>query len=97
MKFFQSNICHFLRHSYSIINILGKKPNLFNIMMTYSVYHPNRDYSQEMIDMFTPIVYVFIDQFNQLINDLWKKIYSNEENSFLVYRWLLLDCKREVH
>lgn len=28
---------------------------------------------------------------------LWKKIYSNEENSLFVYRWLLLDCKREFH
>ena len=35
--------------------------------------------------------------FQSVDHNLWKKIYSNEENSFLVYRWLLLDCKREFH
>ena len=35
--------------------------------------------------------------FQSIDHDLWKKIYSNEENSFCVYRWLLLDCKREFH
>ncbi|CAF1601843.1 unnamed protein product [Rotaria sp. Silwood1] len=28
---------------------------------------------------------------------LWAKINSNEENSLYVYRWLLLDCKREFY
>ena len=114
-------------------DILEKKDVLFNIMMTYSVYHPHPGYSQGMSDMLTPIVYVFNDEsmsyfaycslmngymnclfdrdqmeindrlqlfdliFESIDNDLWKKIYSNEENSLFVYRWLLLDCKREFH
>lgn len=40
-----------------------------------------------------------LDLFNILLNsidnELWKKINSNKENKFLIYRWLLLDCKRE--
>ncbi|CAF0997129.1 unnamed protein product [Rotaria sordida] len=110
-----------------------KKQILFNIMMTYSVYHPNPGYSQGMTDMLTPIVYVFIDEsmsyfafcslmnrymsslfdqdqieinrrirlFNLILhsidNELWNKINVNEENYLYVYRWLLLDCKREFY
>ena len=40
-------------------------------------------------------LYLFDLIFQSIDNDLWKKIYSNEDNSFFVYRWLLLDCKRE--
>ncbi|CAF3289759.1 unnamed protein product [Rotaria sp. Silwood2] len=110
-----------------------KKQILFNIMMTYSVYHPNPGYSQGMTDMLTPIVYVFIDEsisyfafcslmnrymsslfdrdqieinrrirlFNLILrsidDELWNKISFNEENYLYVYRWLLLDCKREFY
>ncbi|CAF1523854.1 unnamed protein product [Didymodactylos carnosus] len=35
---------------------------LFNIIMTYSVYHPTPCYSQGMTDMLTPMVYVFSDE-----------------------------------
>ena len=35
--------------------------------------------------------------FQSIDQSLWKKISSNEENSLFVYRWLLLDCKREFH
>ncbi|UJR24738.1 hypothetical protein I4U23_006112 [Adineta vaga] len=114
-----------------------KKQILFNIMMTYSVYHPYPGYSQGMTDMLTPIVYVFIDEsmsyfafcslmtrymnslfdqdqieinhrlylfdlmFRSIDYELWKKINFNHEEtidkSLFVYRWLLLDCKREFH
>ncbi|CAF1169722.1 unnamed protein product [Adineta steineri] len=116
--------------------IKKKKEILFNIMMTYSVYHPYPCYSQGMSDMLTPIVYVFVDEslsyfaycslmtrymnllfdqdqieinhrlylfnllFHSIDNELWKKIYFNqeeEEKNLFVYRWLLLDCKREFY
>ncbi|CAF0952762.1 unnamed protein product [Adineta ricciae] len=109
---------------------------LFNIMMTYSVYHPHPGYSQGMSDMLTPIVYVFLDEsmsyfaycslmtrymsslfdrnqieinhrlyrfdliFRSIDYELWSQINLNndqDDNSLFVYRWLLLDCKREFH
>ncbi|CAF2082147.1 unnamed protein product [Rotaria magnacalcarata] len=108
-----------------------KKQQLFNIMMTYSVYHPSPGYSQGMTDMLTPIFYVFMSEclsyfafcslmtrymsllfdrdqteiyrrirlfnsiFRSIDNELWNKIDFHEEDNFYIYRWLLLDCKRE--
>lgn len=40
-------------------------------------------------------LYLFDLILQSIDNDLWKNIYSSEENSLFVYRWLLLDCKRE--
>ena len=60
IKFFKSN--HFFS-LFSIVielNILAKKQILVNIMMTYTVYHPDPGYSQGMTDMLTSIVYVLV-------------------------------------
>ncbi len=35
--------------------------------------------------------------FQSIDNELWNKINLNEEHYLFVYRWLLLDCKREFH
>jgi hypothetical protein len=35
--------------------------------------------------------------FHSIDYQLWKKINLNEENNLFIYRWLLLDCKREFH
>lgn len=42
-------------------------------------------------------LYLFNLIFQSIDYELWKKINLNEENSLFVYRWLLLDCKREFH
>ena len=114
---------------------LENKQSIFNIMMTYIVYHPNPEYSQGMTDMLTPIVYVFENEslsyfaycslmtrymnsifdhdqiemnhrfnlfnflFQSIDYQLWKTIdlLSNSESYLFVYRWLLLDCKREFY
>ena len=42
-------------------------------------------------------LYLFNLIFPSIDYELWKKINLNEENCLFVYRWLLLDCKREFH
>ncbi len=44
-------------------------------------------------------LYLFNLIFQSIDNELWNKIHSNQgdEDYFFVYRWLLLDCKREFH
>ncbi len=42
-------------------------------------------------------LYLFNLLFQSIDYELWKKINSNEEDYLFVYRWLLLDCKREFH
>ncbi len=42
-------------------------------------------------------LYLFNLIFQSIDYELWKKININEEDYLFVYRWLLLDCKREFH
>ncbi len=42
-------------------------------------------------------LYLFNLIFQSIDYELWKKINLNEEDYLFVYRWLLLDCKREFH
>jgi hypothetical protein len=42
-------------------------------------------------------LYLFNLIFQSIDYELWKKINLNEEAYLYVYRWLLLDCKREFH
>ena len=42
-------------------------------------------------------LYLFNFIFQSTDYEIWKKINLNEEDYLCVYRWLLLDCKREFH
>lgn len=42
-------------------------------------------------------LYLFNLIFHSIDYQLWKKINLNEENNLFIYRWLLLDCKREFY
>lgn len=64
----------------------------YSLMNRYmnSLFDPDQIEINHRIRLFNNI-------FRSNDNELWNKINLNEDNHLFIYRWLLLDCKREFH